>query len=365
MKRYPIKVTSSFLMRQAAEGTPELTDDLVAATALAGFDPSFNIVLEAENTEYVGDDLLIDGQTTITDKTIEFSRGIFLPRIGVVGTGIAPDDTQMPWEHLFTSAGAAITYTGTGATSQVKAANNAVSNDLLTGMVGSISPDAPTVQKNYKFFNARATIDLEIEIKRRATLKFNIKGLPVDALPVPEAFPFMDDKLVPDYGTQKQLIMPPLFDYSLKQFELVKHGTKAYNTGTTDLPTPFAGTVKSMCFQKISAVNLYGFMLERFQNSCSSGFDKQKIIADVVITVLEDNVAATWQPDSVNYSAISGAMQEQDFALGMYWGASAGFKVYLAWDKLQLADVKGVEVGPYKGKELTFKNNGQFALIWA
>lgn len=353
--KYAKKAQVLFKHVQAAEGTPIANEAFTGADAVAVFNSDFSTNLSSETFQYSGDELDRDEGVTITDKFSEVTAETFVPALGTIGVGVAPDEDDFPLTRLFTSAGAAVTFSGTGNTSRVTASNGSASNDLLTVIVGKISQSRATKQKNYKFYDCRTSVDLDIQVGSRAKMKWNLKGNPVDALGA--AYPDEIDKITPDYGTQKTIIAPTVRLASINQAELVRFDSKGYNAGTTDLPTALTGTVKNICFSKLSAPNLFGYDYERFLTGCEEGFGKVAVATDVTLTILEDAYDATWNPDAT-YIGSGSAMLEGFFAFALCWGTVAGQKLYLEMTKLQLLDVKNADVGTYSGKDLIFKNTG-------
>lgn len=357
--KYAKKAQILFKKKQVSAGTPIANASIVAADAVAVFNSDFATNLENETFQYSGDELDRDEGVTITDKYSEVSAETFIPAGGVQAG--APSDTTFPLAHLFTSAGGAITYSGTAATAQVKVSNATASNDLLTVVIAKVSQDRATKQKNYKFYDCRAQLDLDIQVGSRAKLKWTLKGNPVDALG--QAYPEEIDKVTPTYGTQKTVIAPVVKLATIQQAELVRFGSLGYTTGTTDLPAAFSGTVKNICFSKLSAPNFFGFDYSRFLTGCEEGFAKSAVATDVTLTILEDAPDATWNPDA-SYTGSGTAMLEGFFALALYWGTVQGQKQYVEFSKLQLMDVKNADISGYSGKDLVFKNTGTSSLYF-
>lgn len=358
-KRYSKKADQIWVSAQAVEGVPTATASILATDAIACTDPTFDIEISSDTLEYAGDEFSRDVRTDITDRVINASFQTLLPALGIPAA--APTIADFPQEALWESTGATVTYSGTAGTSKVTASNNVVSTTKTTIMCSSVSADDPTKQKIYKGFDANTTMDLELEIDKRVKLKWSPKGIPTDWALTPEAFPAEITKIVPDFGIQKTKIMPAIRAFSVTQSELVVWGSKGYNTGADDLPAPFAGTVKNFCFTKITASDFFGFSWERLHNSCQSGFEKSASIPSVVITIMEDDLAATLQPDT---DVANGGMLQGYFALGLEFGKVAGFTAYISFDKLQHVDTKNTDVGGRKAKELTFKNCSFSTIIW-
>lgn len=333
------------------------TTVLGATDAIAVFSPDFSNSISSETAEYSGDELERDSDTTITDKFSELSAETFVHAMGVV-VG-APTAANFPVNALFTSAGAAAVYSGTGATAEAKFGNDIASNDLMTIAIAKGSASRATKQKVYRFYDCRTTVDLEVKSSTRARFKWNFKGTPCDALG--QAFPQEIDKITPDFSTQKTIVAPPVRLAQLRQAQIVVWNSKAFNTGTTDLPTEFTSTTKNICFSRLNAPNLFGFDYGRFLTGCEEGFDKQAVGTDVTLTLVEEAPDATWNPDGV-YASGGNGLLEGYFAIALQWGTVQGQKVYLEFTKLQCVDVKNSDIGNYSGKDVVFKNTGKTIL---
>lgn len=331
------------------------TTSFAATDAVAVFNSDFNTNLSSDIFQYSGSELDRDAGVTITDKFSEASTETFSPALGPLGA--LPTDATFPLNGLFKSAGAAVTYSNIAGVSMASVTNSAASDDLLTVLISKISPDRPGFQKNYRFYDCRASVDLDIQAGGRAKLKWNFKGNPVDALG--QGYPTETALLTPDYLTQKTVIAPSVKLASIKQVQL-----EAYSSAgvAPTLPAAFAGTVKNLGFSKLSAPNLFGFEYARFLTTREESFTKAAVSSDVTLTVLEEGIygvgGAVWNPDASVSSGLSGAMLEGYFSFAMYWGTITGQKVYIEFTKLQLMDVKGSDVSGYNAKDLVFKNTG-------
>ena len=366
-KRYSKKARGIVISAQAVQGIPTATGLVLPTDSIACFDPTYDTEITSDTLEYAGDEFERDIRTDITDRILGVGFTTLMPSLGIPAA--APTITDFPQEVLYESTGATLTYSGSAGTSKVTVSNTVTSATEMTVMVAAVSSDDPTLQKVYRGFNGNTSVDLEMEIDKRAKLKWSPKAVPVDAAATPESFPAEITKIVPDYGLQKTNVMPTLSASSITQAELVVFGSKSYTgsvnsgigLGTADLPTPFTGTVKNFCFSKIMAVNLFGFTWERLHNSCDSGFEKLVATPDVVITILEDDMSAVLLPDT---NVANGGMLEGYFAFALEYGKVAGKTAYLTFPKLQHVNTKNTEVGSRSAKELTFKNCSTVTLIW-
>lgn len=361
-------VTSGVTITGGTSGTGTITAGTATVATLSGvaktdviacIEPTYDTEISSDTLEFAGDEFSRDIRTDITDRVLGCSFTTLVPALGIPAG--APSSYEFPLEYLFESTGATVTYSGVIASSEVKVSNDVVSTNQVTIMVAAVSADDPTLQKVYRGFDGNTTVDLEMEIDKRAKLKWNPKAIPVDDAATPETFPEEIAKIVPDYGNQKDLNLPTLSAKTLTQAELVVYGSLGYGTGTLDLPAPFTGTVKNFCFSKIMAANLFGFTWERLHNSCQTGFEKLVAIPDVVITILEDDLNATLIPDR---NVTAGGMLEGYFAFALEYGKVEGKTLHLTFDKLQCVNVKNTEVGSRSAKEITFKNCSHATLRW-
>lgn len=366
-KSYSKKARGIKVVSQAVEGIPTASAAIADTDNLACFEPTFDVEISSDTLEYAGSEFSRDIRTDFTDRVMNVGCTTLVPALGVP-TGV-PDVTNFPQEVLYESTGASVTYAGTGATSVVTVSNSVTSSTKATIAVGAVSSDDPTLEKIYKGFDSNAVADLELEIDKRVKMKWNIKCIPVDWAASPEDFPEEITKVDPDFGVQKDNVMPTLSLRNITQSQLEVYGSKKYTgatlgaigSGTADLPTPFLGTVKNFCFSKVTAAALFGFSWERIHNSCQTGFDKLATSSDVMITILEDDTLAVLQPDT---NVTEGGMLEGYFAFALTFGTVAGKKMHLTFDRLQCVNVKNTEVGSRAAKELTFKNCSFSTLMW-
>lgn len=363
---YSSKALRVWAETQVTEGTPIAATVFATTNAIAMLEPEFSLANTTENAEYYDSETVIDGFTELTDRTMEISGGIFMPALSEPGIGDAPSEVNFPLEKLFACAGTSITYSGTGATSKVALIKDASSTDKLTIMASAVSADSPTLHKCFRAFDAYTSFDLEMIVGKKAKFKAMLKGTPVDWAPVAEAFPQEETVINPDYGIQKTFVAGNLRSATLIQAHIVKFGSKAFNTGADDLPTPFSSTVKNFCFQKASFPNLFGFNYERSQTSCRLGFDRVPVISDFSISILEEDLAGVIQSDTMEQNVTDPKIGLMDFcALALRYGVVGGSEVYLQFDKLQLVDSKNAVIGAKKAKELSFKGYGLVHLHFA
>ena len=335
---------------------------------IACFEPTYDTEISSETLEFAGDEFSRDIRTDITDRVLGSTFTTLVPALGVPTA--APGIADFPLETLFESTGATVTYFGADSTSKVKVSNDVVSTNQVTITVAAVSADDPTLQKVYRGFDGNTTVDLEMEIDKRAKLKWSPKAIPVDDAAVSGEFPKEIAKITPIYGNQKDLNLPTLSAKNITQAQLEVFRSLKYTgstlgaigSGTANLPIPFTGTVKNLCFSKLMAANLFGFTWERLHNSCQTGFEKLVATPDVVITILEDDLSATLIPDR---NVTDGGMLEGYFAFALEYGKVAGKIFYLSFDKLQCVNVKNTEIGSRSAKEITFKNCSHATLRWS
>jgi hypothetical protein len=340
---------------------------IAATNGLACFEPTYDTEISSDTLEYAGSEFSRDTRTDFTDRVMNVGCSTLLPSLGIPN-GTA-DIEDFPQAVLFSSTGAAVTFSGSDGSSLVKVSNETTSTTKATVLVTAVSSDDNTVEKIYKGFDGNAVMDLELEIDKRVKLKWNMKSIPADWAASPEVFPDEIVKIEPDYGVQKTEVMPTLSLRNVTQAQLEVYGSKKYlgvalsTSGNADLPTPFYvdNKVKNFCFSKITANAFFGFSWERVHNSCQTGFEKLAMTPDVMITILEDDIQAVLQPDT---NVTEGGMLEGYFAFALTFGTVAGKKAHVTFDKLQCVNVKNTEVGSRAAKELTFKNCSFSTLMW-
>jgi len=366
-KSYSKKARGIIISAQSVEGVPTASAAITGTDSLACFEPTFDVEISSDTLEYAGSEFSRDIRTDFTDRVLNAGCTTLAPTLGVPA-GV-PDITDFPQEVLYGSTGASVIYAGTGATALVTVTNSVTSTTKATVSVSAVSSDDPTLEKIYKGFDGHAVADLEMEIDKRTKLKWAVKSIPVDWAAVPEVFPEEITKVDPDFGVQKDHVMPTLSLRNITQCQLEVYGSKKYTgvtlgaigSGTEDLPTPFLGTLKNFCISKLTANALFGFSWERIHNSCQTGFEKLAMSPEVMITILEDDTLAVLQPDR---NVTEGGMLEGYFAFALTYGTVAGKKMYLTFDKLQCVNVKNTEVGSRAAKEVTFKNCNFSTLMW-
>lgn len=293
----------------------------------------------------------VDARGDIDSKTISSTATIRL-------TAPVLNTTNFFVNRLFNAAGALTTFTSERV--QVDNLLNSIEGDDLSSiMVSASTPQSPTVQKLYRGFNGNCLVDLEIEIGKKATFKWDFKAIPVEMAEPAQSYPEKRITVRANFGQQKEAIAANIRGLSVNKAQLEPYGNA--------LPLPFEGTRVDLCVQKISAPNLVGLVMERANLTCFNGFNLTYGVSEVTISVLEEEVGnAGYNEVDALYrtSILTGAMLERFFSFAFQWGIVTGVRYYLEFPKLQLADVKNTVISGKKGKDLVFKNSGGFKIIW-
>ena len=106
----------------------------------------------------------------------------------------------------------------------------------------------------------------------------------------------------------------------------------------------------NICFGKIEVSNFFGFDLARYKHSCAEGHALKAVPGEVKITILEQDAGyAPYEPEN-HWNAHHSFLIE--------WGGAAGSRQSVALSDMQLTGISDTSLGPWRGQELTFKNNG-------
>lgn len=342
---------------QGALGVPIAANAFSDIDGIAGFDPSWDIVNTSDTVKYADAVNSKDEFYSIKEREQTWTSSTYLPGFADYAslTGTDPaTDANFNTAIMFKLAGATVTYEATAQHTIMVSTETGLANTVGTMVVTEWKKDDIAVEKCYRAFNTRAMVDLDFTIGERAKLTWTFKGVPVESLEPSEAYPEERAYIGADYRTQKTAIAPVLRAAQFNQAQFVP-----YVTGD-DLPTPFTGTIKTFCIQKITATNLFGLELVRLQTTCSDEYEQQEIATDVVVTIMEEALdPALPQPDALQgVSVYSEAMLERNFQFGLQWGDTAGKRYYLEWTKLQLTNSKPTVVEGQLARELTFRNCG-------
>lgn len=321
MSKFHEEAVELFAETQAGAGNPAT---VTAAHGMAVLELSYSDDTSSSSHKYVGDDLSRDEETVIEDETGNITCKTFMPVSGVAGT--EPPATK--W--LEACGGATIITAGTS----IEITNSAASSELLTMQFRRSSSDIAT-QKNYQLENAQGVVNLEEEVGKRSMLEFTFNGNPI--------VPDQQAKLVSDTSTQKSLVAPLLRMNNLTLAELVVIEDGDVKTDVTNI-----------CYNKLSAPNVFGFAYDRFLTGCEEGFSKGAVATDVTITILEDDADATYNPHE---------HKGKIHAFYRKFGNDAGKQNLLTMDKLQLVEITPTTVGKWVGQELKFRNRGTTSIL--
>ena len=333
--------------KQTVIGTPVTP---AAADALLVTELTYKDSISKDTNVYMGDSLSRDEENTITDHYAELTGKFFMPLRGATEPTLS---TDFLWEEWFMAVGGNVTITGTTPNKVVNIDNTVATTTSLTQQFREASLDVVT-QKLYNVFDALGTLDLSIEIMKRAMLTFNMKGNYTQ--------PTQVAAISPDYGVQKALIAGIINSSNIIASEIT--GTIGGNTHTGD-----TGTVKNICFYKLDAPNLFGFDINRFMTSCETSFDKQSVPTDVTLSVLED-IAYGIGSGAGNEGASGAAATAYDpynhkgdyHKFTLKFGTGTGKNVSIYFDQLQLVDIGSGTYNNFKTKELKFRNIGKTTL---
>ena len=309
--RFHEKAVALFGKKQTAQGTPEA---LAGTDAIAALELDWKETQQTSEYEYAGDALSRDVETDIEDVYVELSFGTFMPVSNTAG--------QAPALAVFAEACGAATVT---TASSVELTNAQASNAIMTQEFRRSSADIAT-QKTYKIMDAVGTVDLEVEVGKKAQIKFNFMGNRVDA-------PSQETALTSDFGNQKTYIAarPQAANISISEI------------GTVDT----VGSTKNICFHKLAASNFFGFNYDRVLLGCFEDFSKGAVANDFTVTVLEDAANNNFDPYQ---------HRGENFSFTLGWGTGAGKDITIYFAKAQLVDIQPTTVGTWAGLDLTFKN---------
>jgi hypothetical protein len=319
MAKFNIKAAELYGKVQPTYGTAVVP---IAADVIAALELSYKQTNETDSFEYSGDITSRDTQTDITDSYAEVAFKTFLP-VSVTAGGPIPALTA-----LTRACGANPV---TVATTSLEWTNATVPADIVSMEFRRTTVDVVT-SKTYKVKDAQGTMGLEVEVGKRAMLDFtfmgNKNGEPVQAA-----------TLVGTYGTQKTAIAPILRAENLTIAEI-----GAVNS---------VGTLKNVCFQKLTAQNIFGFDYERVLLGCGDGFSRSAVSNDFQITIVEDAAGTAFDP----FGKLG-----TDFSFTLGYGSVAGSKVLIHFNQAQLIDVQSTEVKSWAGLTLSFKNRSKASI---
>lgn len=332
------KAIALFFKPQSVAGTPvaPTATDVIAVTDASY---TYNIASQAET--FAGDELSRDDFVYQTDNYDTISGNIFIPARG--NTVLATVANFIP-APIFEACGMAVSLSGTLVTDQVVTLTNATATTtLLTTQVRRGSADIAT-DYTIESSDSRGTLDIDLAVgsifKSKLTVMGNYKA------------PTQNTKLVPNFGTQKDLArLTPLFLSSNTICAELTGQTGGYTTHAG-----VAGTVKNICVNKISGTNVSGYTLTRELNSCSSGFTRSAVASDLTITLKMDAAVLAAAESATIYNPLNHLFEKHQFALK--YGNGQGTTISLAFNSLVLKDVKETTVGDSVYLDCTFSNTG-------
>jgi len=406
-----------FMGLQTASGTANkvATGSLTATTAIACTSVTGDPTRETGSYAYLGDSLSRDEYTFEKDKYIDLQIDTFQQVLSTVATAIDPNSESI-WK-LFQICGGAYTV---NADNTVFIDNASDSPDYGTVDFRKSSPDDPTNDKLYKFWDLRGTVDVTSSIGEVPSLKFALKGNADEPTAVA--------KQAANFGTQTTRVASSVLPstiktaliaeispsdtfattvaavtsvtYALAQAKVTfstAHGIPVgeirrirvsgitpatlngdftfYSTGATTgyyyvkgqtgsgTATGTATIKKSdltpatFCFSTLTAPNFFGFDFQRYTTGCDQGFAKGGVPTDVTVSMLEDRVGGTgFLPDSNTGKFFSVVLK--------FGGATAGSTVAYMWDKLQLANVEQGKIASYLARDCSFRNTGNSYIFY-
>lgn len=344
MAKFKTKDVVLLSKMQSVIGTP-VTPAATDCTLVSEL--SYKDTISKDTQVYMGDSLSRDEENTLTDHYAELSAKFFMPLRGATEPATIAD---FLWQEWFMACGGYCALTGTTPNKVINIDNATATTTRLTQQFRMSTPDVAT-QKLYSVFDSLGTMDLSIEVMKRAIMTFNMKGNYTQ--------PTQVAAVTPDYGTQKALIAGNINSGNIVVAEIT--GTIGGNTHTGD-----AGTVKNICFHKIDAPNFFGFDVARFMTSCETSFDKQTVPTDVTISILED-IALGIGSGAGNEGASGSAATGYDpynhkgdyHQFTLKFGTGTGKYVTIYFDQLQLVDVGTSSFNNFAAKDLKFRNIGK------
>jgi hypothetical protein len=324
---------------QVSEGTAVTLAD---ANAILMQNVSYEDNISSETLTYAGDSQSRDVDVISKDYFATIKGDFFLPARGD-DTGLSTI-ADFPLLSVFQAAKLKGALTGTTPNKIITLENlSEISSKLTEGVYFTASGLATA--KKYGIFDAVVNLDLDIEIDSRAKFTRTAKGTVV--------LPAQVTKLVPDYGEMRTNIMPTVTAANISVAEL---------TPSTETHTGTSGTVKNVCFTKLSFPNIAGFDFKRMKDSCQSTFDPVAVNNDITLTVLDKEAIAIGDESA---SLIDPYNHINDhFKFTLKWGTIAGFKASLYFSDIILTDIGSTTVNENKlGKDLKFTNAGYVTLI--
>lgn len=341
--RYHKKSTLLLAKTQTVEGTPVTP---AGSDALALFEGGFSPEISSETFQFTGSEEDRSEGVTITDRYASATGDFFLPALGTVGSGVAATVANFPYAKVFEACGFTVTYgAGLGAAATVTVSNAANAGKLLTLDFLEESPADPTNQNLYRLFDCRGILDLDIQAGSRARLKAAFKGNTYDALSAHiDDYPMLQNpRLVPAYGTQKEILLPAVRQAQVTIMELQEIADAFTNTS-------------NFGFAKMSIPNLSGRENGRVLDLEAEGFDTAGVGTDITLTMTSPKADAAFVPEK---------MLEKFYKMQFGFGTVVGRRCKITLSQLQCMNVANDTVGNYKGKAITFRNTGSATLVFS
>jgi len=394
------------------------TNSLTSTEAIACTEISSDVTRDTGSFQYLGDALSRDEFTYTKDIYIDLGITTFQQVLSDMGSAIDPNTSSI-WK-LFQVCGGNVVVDATS--KEVYVDNATDSADYGTADVRFASPDDPTNDKLYKFWDLRGSVDVNASLGEVPTLKFSLKGNADD--PVAKA------KQAANFGFQTTRVSPSVLYSTVKVAQLLDlSATESYTatglTGNTSLTLAYAGAqvtatltahdlpVGSIRRIRIASASVATFngdwvayaisatkvifyvkgntgtgtatgaTLTKGQNVapetfCFStlsagnyfGFDYQRYLTGCdqgfAKGATPSDVAVTMLEDQVGGSSFNPDANVSKFyaAVLKFGGSTAGSTVAYMWDKLQLATVKQGKVATYMGRDVTFRNTGSSFIFY-
>lgn len=212
------------------------------------------------------------------------------------------------------------------ATTSVEYNNSVLLDKWLTAAFNYKAAEIAT-EKRYALKDAKVLVDLAFSLKQRLMMTLNLTGTPVA--------PAQTAVLVPNYGTQKASLLPPVLMGNLP-------------TCTLD-----GGT---FCLTEFTASNFFGVKLDRTKLLCEEGWLQSIERPEVSITLVAQEAGVALVPETILQSTTAHVFICE---LGTVAGKIARIELpSLKCTNLSYGDLDGLRT-----QTLTFTNDGAAKLI--
>jgi hypothetical protein len=309
---------------------------------LAVINLNYSTELSTEASQYVGNELDRDEQTTITDKYCKMDFENFVPVLGEI-SGTNPTVTELPYPIWFEGAGLAAVLSADNSGS-VQFTNEVQSNAFLTIEVRRSSQDNTTIHKTYLSYDCRGMLDFDGVIGAKGKFKWSFMG----------NFGGIFDKLRFEADTTELTKQKTNIATNLKATGIKTSQLSLYNGVNAPV---FASGTKTVCFDKLSAPNLPGFEYNRYLTSCVDSWSKGAVPTDVNFTIQEDRASANYNPDS---------HLEENHSLWLEYSedAQTAGSVLIYFKKLELVGITPSTIAQYAAQDLKFRNRGTTSITF-